>query len=344
MANRQTEHMSVNGTSDDQQPAKGDIPSLGVRVGLAFGRSFSKHALWWVFVGLLILASVLSPRFLTYRNITNVVRQFSIMGVLAVGMTYVILSGGIDLSVGGVMAFSCVLVPVIGRYVGNSVPAIIATSLVAGGLLGLATGLFISVGRLQPFIATLGMSAVAEGLAFILSDGRPIILDDMRWSQFGNGYVLGIPNLAIVFFIVVVVGQVILKRTVFGTYIYAIGNNEEATRLSGVRTRVFKAIAYVISGSMAALGGLMMTTRISVGDPGVGTGYALDVIAAVVVGGTRLGGGFGSVISTLLGASIIGVLNNVFNLLNISPYPQMVFKGLIIIAAVLFEELRKRGE
>ncbi len=317
---------------------------LSQRALTAFKRSFSQYALWWVFGGLLILASILSPRFLTYRNITNVFRQFSIMGVLAVGMTYVILSGGIDLSVGGVMAFSCVLVPVVGGVIGDSIPAITVACLVSGALLGLATGLFISIGRLQPFIATLGMSAVAEGLAFILSNGRPIILEDLRWSRFGNGYSLGIPNLALLFIGVIVVGQVILKRTVFGTYVYALGNNEEATRLSGVRTRTLKTTTYVISAFLAALGGLMMTARIGVGDPGVGTGYALDVIAAVVVGGTRLGGGFGSVLNTLLGASIIGVLNNVFNLLNISPYPQMVFKGLIIIAAVLFEEMRKRRE
>jgi ribose transport system permease protein len=310
----------------------------------AIGKSFSKYGLWWVLFGLLVFASVLSPQFLSYQNISNIVRQFSIMGVLAVGMSYVILSGGIDLSVGGVMAFSCVLVPVIAPYVGNSIPLIILACLVCGSLLGAATGLFISIGKLQPFIATLGMSAVAEGLAFILSNGRPIVLEDGRWGEIGKGIVLGVPNLAFVFFIVIIVGQLVLSQTIFGTYIYAIGNNEEATRLSGVRTRRFKCIAYIICGFLAALGGLMMTSRISVGDPGVGSGYALDVIAAVVVGGTRLGGGFGSVLNTLLGASIIGVLNNVFNLLNISPYPQMVFKGLVIIAAVLFEEIRKGRE
>ncbi len=324
-----------------------DKKSQGTFLARSIGllkKSLSYYGLWWAFFGLLVFASILSPRFLTYTNITNIIRQFSIMGVLAVGMTFVILSGGIDLSVGGVMAFSCVLVPVIAPYVGNSIPLTVAVCLLAGSLLGVATGLFISFGRLQPFIATLGMSAVAEGLAFILTDGRPIILQDLRWGRMGGGYLLGIPNLALIFFAVIILGQVVLSQTVFGTYVYAIGNNEEATRLSGIRTRRFKSIAYIISGFLAALGGLMMTARISVGDPGVGSGYALDVIAAVVVGGTRLGGGFGSVLNTLLGASIIGVLNNVFNLLNISPYPQMVFKGLIIIAAVLFEELRKNRE
>jgi ribose transport system permease protein len=266
------------------------------------------------------------------------------MGVLAVGMTYVILSGGIDLSVGGTMAISCVLVAVISPYVGNSIPIIILICLSSGVVLGFVTGSLISFGKLQPFIATLGMSAVAEGLAFILSDGRPIILKDIRWEQFGSGFILLLPNLALIFFALIIIGQFVLSKTVFGTYIYAIGNNEEATRLSGVKTGNIKRFAYIISGFLSALGGLMMTTRIAVGDPGVGSGYALDVIAAVVVGGTRLGGGYGSVLNTLLGAGIIGVLNNLFNLLNISPYPQMVFKGMIIIAAVLFEQLRKKKE
>jgi ribose/xylose/arabinose/galactoside ABC-type transport system permease subunit len=306
--------------------------------------SFAKYGLWFVFLGLLIIATLLSPRFASYRNLMNVLRQVSILGVLAVGMTYVILTGGIDLSVGGIMAFSCVLVPVVAPFVNLSIPLIIIVCVVSGGFLGLITGTLVSFGRLQPFIATLGMSAVAEGLGFILSDGRPIILSDLRWSTFGSSYTLGLPNLAIVFLIIVLVGQFILHKTVYGVYVYAIGVNEEALRLSGVNTRKVKLIAYILSGALAAVGGLMMTARINVGDPGVGAGYSLDVIAAVVVGGTRMGGGYGSVLNTLLGAAIIGVLNNIFNLMGISPYPQMVFKGIIIIAAVLFEQLRKNRE
>jgi ribose transport system permease protein len=294
-----------------------------------------------VLFGLIIIALILSPRFGTVRNITNVFRQVSILGVLAVGMTFVILVGGIDLSVGGIMALSCVLVPIIGGYVNNSIPIIITFCLITGAVVGYITGSIVAFGRLQPFIATLGMSAVAEGVGFILSNGRPIILSDMRWSAFGGGTVLGIPNLAILFFSVIIVGQFILSKSVFGVYIFAIGNNEEALRLSGVQTKIVKLTAFVISGVLAATGGLMMTARISVGDPGVGSGYALDVISAVVVGGTRMGGGYGSVLNTLLGTVIIGILNNVFNLLGISPYSQMVFKGVIIIIAVLLEQLRK---
>ncbi|NQT58778.1 MAG: ABC transporter permease [Bacteroidetes bacterium] len=311
------------------------------KIGRLLKISLSKYGLWWAFLGLIIFASILSPRFISYRNITNILRQVSILGVLAVGMTYVILNGGIDLSVGGVMAFSCVLVPVVSPYLNDSVFLIILVCLFAGSIIGAITGTLIAQGHVQPFIATLGMTAVAEGLAFIMSNGRPIILEDSRWGSFGNSFTAGMPNLAIVFIIIIIIGQFVLSKSVFGTYIYAIGNNEEAVQLSGVRTKLVKTFAYIISGLLASLGGLMMTARISVGDPGVGSGYALDVIAAVVVGGTRLGGGYGSVINTLLGAAIIGVLNNVFNLMGVSPYPQMVFKGIIIIAAVLFEQLRK---
>jgi ribose/xylose/arabinose/galactoside ABC-type transport system permease subunit len=312
-----------------------------------FGRVrqyLSKYSLWCVFFALLIVASLVSPSFLTYRNISNVLRQFSIMGVLAVGMTFVILTGGIDLSVGGVMALSCVLVAVLAPLLGDIIPLVIIACLVSGAVMGLATGITITYGRLQPFITTLGMAAVAEGMGFILSDGRPIIIPDRSWAVIGNGYVLGIPIPVIIFLTAIIIGQIVVSKTVFGTYVYALGGNEEATRLSGVNTRRYKLIAYLISGVLASLGGVMMAGRITVGDPGVGTGYSLDAIAAVVVGGTRLGGGFGSVSNTLLGASIIGVLNNLFNLLNISPYPQMVFKGLIIIGAVLLEELRKTRE
>ena len=302
---------------------------------------FSRFGLWVVLFALIVIAMILSPRFATVRNITNILRQVSIVGVLAVGMSFVILSGGIDLSVGAVMALSCVMVPVVGAHVGNSIPLIVLACLLAGTVIGTATGTIISVGKLQPFIATLGMSAVAEGIGFILSDGRPIILQDMRWGAFGNGFTLGFPNLAILFIGVILLGQFILSKSVFGIYVFAIGNNEEALRLSGVQTKIVKLSVYMISGMLAALGGLMMTARLSVGDPGVGAGYSLDVISAVVVGGTRMGGGYGSIIKTFVGTAIIGVLSNVFNLLGISPYPQMVFKGLIIIAAVLFEELRK---
>lgn len=308
----------------------------------AVKKFLKKSALWLIFIALILFASILSPKFLTYRNIFNILRQISILGVLAIGMTFVIVSNGIDLSVGNVMSLSCVMVPLLLTRVGNNIPLVCIICVLAGGVMGTATGTLVSYGRMQPFMATFGMSAIAEGLAFLLSDGRPIILDDKRWTLFGNGSTLGIPNLAIVFIIVAIIGQFIISKSLYGVNTYAIGNNDTATGLCGVNTKRIRMIAYIISGLLAAVGGLMMTARVGVGDPGIGADYSLDAIASVIVGGTKMGGGYGSVINTLLGTAIMGVLNNVFNLLGISAYPQMVFKGLIIIVAVLMGQNKKR--
>ena len=227
---------------------------LGNEKQQAFGfgqikRILTKSGLWLIFVALVIIATIISPRFLTYSNLFNVLRQISILGVLAVGMTYVIITGGIDLSVGGVMSFSCVLVPIVAPLVSNNIILICLCCTLVGLLLGTITGTLISNGNMQPFMATFGMSTIAEGLGFLFSNGRPIILDDKRWTIFGNGATLGIPNMAIIFIIVVIVGQFILKTT-YGLHTYAIGNNEIATSLCGIKTKLTKETAYIISGSL----------------------------------------------------------------------------------------------
>ncbi|MGE5615064.1 MAG: ABC transporter permease [Bacillota bacterium] len=318
------------------------VSSTNFLKNVQFKKILTKSGLWIIFIILVIIASILSPRFLTYNNIFNVLRQISILGILAVGMTFVIISGGIDLSVGGVMAFSCVLVPLVSPYVGNNITLICLVNIFVGMILGIVTGSLVSFGKMQPFMATFGMATIAEGLGFFFSDGRPIILDDKRWTAFGSGATLSIPNMAIIFIIAVIIGQFVISKTCYGLNTYAIGNNEVATSLCGVNTRITKMVAYIISGTLAAVGGLMMTARIGVGDPGVGVGYSLDTIAAVIVGGTRMGGGYGSILNTFLGTCIIGLLNNVFNLAGISPYPQMIFKGMIIIFAVLMGQIRKK--
>jgi len=304
-------------------------------------KMIKKSGLLLIFIALIVLASVLSPKFLTYKNLFNIFRQISIVGVLSVGMTFVIISNGIDLSVGSVLALSCVLVPLVAPKVGNNIFLVCLICLIVGALMGTVTGSLVSYGNMQPFMATFGMSTVAEGLAFLLSDGRPIILSDTRWTTFGNGSTAGIPNMAIVLLIVVAAGQFVISKTLYGVNTYAIGNNDVASGLCGVNTRKTRLIAYIISGALAAAGGLLMTARVGVGDPGIGSNYALDTIAAVIVGGTRMGGGYGSVLNSFLGAAVIGVLNNVFNLLGISAYPQMIFKGLIIIIAVLMGQKKK---
>lgn len=305
-------------------------------------KMIKKSGLLLIFIALIILASVLSPKFLTYKNLFNIFRQISIVGVLAVGMTFVIISNGIDLSVGSVLALSCVMVPLVAPFVGDNIFLVCLICLAVGAMVGTATGSLVSYGNMQPFMATFGMSTVAEGLAFLLSDGRPIILSDVRWTNFGNGSTMGIPNMAIVLLLVVAAGQFLIRKTLYGVNTYAIGNNDIASGLCGVNTRKTRLIAYIISGALAAAGGLLMTARVGVGDPGIGADYSLDTIAAVIVGGTRMGGGYGSVLNSFLGAAIIGVLNNVFNLLGISAYPQMIFKGLIIIVAVLMGQKKKK--
>lgn len=304
-------------------------------------RLVKKSGLLLIFIALIVLASLLSPKFLTYKNLFNVLRQISILGVLAVGMTFVIISNGIDLSVGNVLSLSCVLVPLVVGKVGNNVIAVCVICVLVGAFMGTCTGTLVAYGGMQPFMATFGMSTVAEGLAFLLSDGRPIILSDTRWTTFGNGSTLGLPNLSIIFLVIVIIGQFVISKTLYGVNTYAIGNNDLATKLCGVNTKRVRMIAYIISSSLAAIGGLMMTARVGVGDPGIGGDYSLDAIASVIVGGTRMGGGYGSVLNSLLGAAMMGVLNNVFNLLGISAYPQMIFKGLIIIFAVLMGQKKK---
>lgn len=305
-------------------------------------KMLKKSGLLLIFIALIVLATILSPKFLTYKNLFNIFRQISIVGVLSVGMTFVIISNGIDLSVGSVLALSCVLVPLVAPKVGNNIFLVCIICILVGALMGTATGGLVSYGNMQPFMATFGMSTVAEGLAFLLSDGRPIILSDTRWTGFGNGSTAGIPNMAIILLIVVIAGQFVISKTLYGVNTYAIGNNDVASGLCGVNTKKTRLIAYIISGALAAAGGLLMTARVGVGDPGIGSDYALDTIAAVIVGGTRMGGGYGSVLNSFLGAAIIGVLNNVFNLLGISAYPQMIFKGLIIIIAVLMGQKKKK--
>lgn len=305
-------------------------------------KMLKKSGLLLIFIALIVLATILSPKFLTYKNLFNIFRQISIVGVLSVGMTFVIISNGIDLSVGSVLALSCVLVPLVAPKVGNNIFLVCMICILVGALMGTATGGLVSYGNMQPFMATFGMSTVAEGLAFLLSDGRPIILSDTRWTGFGNGSTAGIPNMAIILLIVVIAGQFVISKTLYGVNTYAIGNNDVASGLCGVNTKKTRLIAYIISGALAAAGGLLMTARVGVGDPGIGSDYALDTIAAVIVGGTRMGGGYGSVLNSFLGAAIIGVLNNVFNLLGISAYPQMIFKGLIIIIAVLMGQKKKK--
>lgn len=286
-----------------------------------------------------IVLSVLSPVFLTSVNIINIIRQTSIYGIMATGMTFVILTGGIDLSVGSLLAVSGVACAGMLRAGFGTFPAILVT-LLTGIIFGLMNGLIINVGRITPFVVTLGMMSIARGLTMLYTRGYPISGLSESFRRIGGGYVAGIPIPIIIFIAVVALAWLILTQTRLGRYTYAIGGNEETVRLSGINAPFFKTIIYGISGLSAAISALILTARLNSAEPIAGTGYELDVIAAVVIGGTSLSGGRGAIWGTFIGALLIGVINNGMNLLGISAYFQLVVKGSIIIGAVLLDRLR----
>lgn len=294
-------------------------------------------------VGLFLLGallSYLSPFFLTASNLLNVMEQTAINAVIAVGMTFVILSAGIDLSVGSIAALSGVVMA--NRLqAGWPLGAAILAGLLTGALCGAFSGLLITRGKLPPFIATLGMMSVARGAALLFTDGRPIsgFDESLRWLS--TGRILGIPVPVLLTILLYVAAIVLLHRTRFGRYVYAIGGNEEAARLSGVAVGFHKTIVYVISGVTAALGAVLLTARLNSAQPIAGMMYELDAIAAVVIGGTSLTGGLGTLGGTLIGALTMGVLRNGLNLLGISSFLQQIVIGLVIIAAVLMDSLVK---
>jgi len=296
-----------------------------------------------IFVGFLIIIvvlAILSDAFLTTRNLLNIIRQTSIHGIMAVGMTFVILTSGIDLSVGSVLALAGVLCADF-EHRGVSVLVIVIVTLVIGAFLGLLNGIVITKGRVTPFVVTLGMMSIARGLALIYAGGYPISGFGKPFRYIGSGYLLKIPVPILIFVLTIIMAAIVLRHTKLGRYTYAIGGNEETVKLSGINADAYKTVAYVISGAASALGAIVLTARLNAGEPIAGTGYELDVIASVVIGGTSLMGGRGGVWGTLIGALLIGTINNGMNLLGVSSYWQAVVKGLIIVGAVLLDRLRE---
>ncbi|NLZ54744.1 MAG: ribose ABC transporter permease [Thermoanaerobacteraceae bacterium] len=290
-------------------------------------------------IGLLLLSailSVLSPRFLTYSNLFNVLRQTSLNAIIAVGMTFVILTGGIDLSVGSILAFSSAIAANMAHN-NTSAAVAILTGLVVGALLGLTNGLIVTQGNVPPFIATLAMMTMARGATLVYSNGQPITGLGDGFYLIGNGYLGQIPIPVIITIGALLVAYYILSQTRTGRYIYAVGSNESAAKLTGINTKLVKTLVYAISGFTAALSGIIIASRLNSAPPTAGSGAELDAIAAVVLGGTSLAGGEGHIAGTFIGALIIGVLNNGLNLLNVSSYYQQFAKGVVILIAVLLD-------
>ena len=289
-------------------------------------------------LALCVFLTVLTPHFLTVSNLLNVAEQTSINAVISVGMTYVILSGGIDLSVGSIVALSGVVLASALRA-DVPIPAAMLLALVAGGVCGLVNGLLITRGRLPPFIATLGMMSIARGAALLYTDGRPISGFDAAFRMFSTGRPFMVPAPVVLTVVVYVIAHLALTRTTFGRYVYAMGGNEEATRLSGIRVGLYKTLVYVLSGVTSGIAAVTLTARLNSAQPIAGMMYELDAIAATVIGGTSLMGGSGTLAGTLIGALIMGVLRNGLNLLGISSFLQQVVIGAVIIAAVLVDSV-----
>ena len=284
---------------------------------------------------------VATPHFLTVSNLLNVLEQTAINAIVAVGMTFVIISGGIDLSVGSVLALSGIALGS-ALQAGAAVPVAIALALAVGLGCGLVNGVLVTFGRLPPFIATLGMMSVARGAALMLAEGRPISGFDDGFRVLAAGRVLMMPAPVIIAGLIYAVAHFVLGHTVFGRATYAIGGNEEAARLSGVHVRYHKTAIYGVAGLMSAAAAVILTARLNSAQPTAGTMYELDAIAATVIGGTSLLGGEGTIMGALIGALIMGVLRNGLNLLNVSSFFQQVVIGVVIIGAVLVDMSLKR--
>lgn len=295
-------------------------------------------------IGLVLLCGIITfvaPTFLTLSNITNVFTQVSVNAIIAVGMTFVILTGGIDLSVGSTLAISGALAASIIKSTGNIYLALIASSAVGIGI-GLINGLLIAKGKIQAFIATLATMTIFRGVTLVYTNGTPISKLPDSFVMLGNAKVGFLPVPVLITIIVAAIAIYVLSQTKLGRYIYALGGNEDSARLSGINTTKIKTLVYVVSGFASSVAGVIIASRIGSASPNAGVGFELDAIAAVVIGGTSLAGGEGRISGTLIGALIIGVLNNGLNLMNVSPFYQSIVKGLVILVAVLLDKKSRK--
>jgi ribose transport system permease protein len=299
-----------------------------------------------------IALSILSDRFMTADNTWNVMRQVSVNMVISVGMTLVILTGGIDLSVGSILAFSGAVTAGmlkfgaeftdLNTYVGFTLLGAFIGGTLVGTVLGWFNGFTITRFKVPPFVATLAMLTIARGLTMLLTGGFPITGLGEQMAFIGTGWFLGIPMPVWISAVVVLAAVVLTKKTRLGRHIYAIGGNETAAELSGLKIKKIKLIVYSIAGALAGIGGIIVTSRLDSAQPNAGFGFELDSIAAVVIGGTSLSGGKGTIMGTVQGALIIGILNNGLVLLNVSPFWQQVIKGLVILLAVIIEKFNSK--
>lgn len=300
-------------------------------------RFVSEYYLVLILVALILAGSILSPKFMTTSNIMNVLLQNSMNTIVAMGMLFVIITGGIDLSVGSVYAFAGCLVAGLLQQGQNTIVAV-AIVLALMAIFGAVSGVMVSAGKVAPFIATLAMMSIVRGMAYMYQVGADRRIDGTGLSNFINSALFGVPTPVYIMAVVVIIAWVILEKTTIGRAVYAVGGNGEASRLAGVRVPLTLIIVYAISAVFAGTAGIIMTGRLSLGTAIVGDGAEMDAIAAVVVGGAAMNGGKGTVVNTVIGAFVIGLLVNIMNLKQIPAYPQLITKGIIILVAVIWQK------
>ncbi len=305
-------------------------------------KGVGQYGIFMAFVVVCLLLTFTTSKFLTVSNWTIIITQVSINALLAFGVTFVIITGGIDLSLGSIMAVTGVAAASLAHPDTYPVIVPIAIGLLAGISMGALNGLVITKSKVPPFIVTLGMMTIGRGLALILSKGRPVSNLSDSFNFIGGGNVAGIPFPIIVLIVTFVVCSVVLKKTILGRYIYAVGGNEQAAKASGIRVNKVKMAVYTICGGLAALAGILLTSRITTGQPNAGVGFELDAIAAAIIGGTSTSGGTGTMTGTLIGALLIGVISNGLDLLNVTSYYQQVVMGAIIIGAVVLDSWNQK--
>ncbi len=297
----------------------------------------SRYGIYGAFVLLVVGMAMASPHFLTPVNMVNILLQTSVNGIIAIGMTLVIITAGIDLSVGSIVALSAVVAASFAHPGGYPLIVAILAGIGVGLAVGLVNGLLIAKKGLAPFIVTLATMTAARGLALVYTSGRPVINLTGSYDFIGGGSLLGVPLPVVLFALTIAAGVFFLHFTRFGRYVFAVGGNEMAARVSGINTHRILIAVYAITGALSGLAGIILSSRVMSASPAGGAGYELDAIAAVVIGGTSLFGGIGSIAGTVVGVLIIGVMNNGLDMLNVSSYWQLVAKGAIILLAVLLD-------
>lgn len=298
------------------------------------------YMLIFIVIGLGIILSFISSNFLTVTNLLNVVRQIAVNGILAIGMTIVCLTGGIDLSVGSIVAFSGIIAAGLLRDTSYPIIVIVLAAVAVGAVCGLYNGYFVAYWNAAPFVVTLSMMTIARGLTYVYSDGRPISNLRTEFLTIGKGSIAGIPIPTLILAAVFILGSIMLSKLKFGRYVYAVGGNENAAMVSGINVKRIKMMVYVLSGIACGIAAIILTARVSAGLPQAGESYELDAIAATVIGGTSLSGGRGRLWGTIVGAVLLGIVNNGLDLLNVSSFYQQIVKGLIILGAILIDSKR----